>query len=291
MTVCIAAICAWNQQRMIVGASDRMLTAGDIEFEPPQTKIFGFGLGHVTALVAGDTAAQTEICFKVQQEVMARTVAYVPEIADIYAREFASYRRKQAEQALLIPIGLTLDDFIKRQREIPAQVVAMISEELRSSEIEAEAIITGIDANGAHIYVVRDPGLAVCNDSVGFAAIGIGEWHAQSQFMFARYTNIWSFPRAAVLTYSAKKRAEVAPGVGRDTDMFFIGPGLSPYTLILPELQTKIDEIYEDTQTREKDIQEKAHGKFEKYVEEILKRAAERQTDGVGDAEPSDNET
>jgi hypothetical protein len=33
MTVCIAALCLWETKPLVIGASDRMLTAGDIEFE------------------------------------------------------------------------------------------------------------------------------------------------------------------------------------------------------------------------------------------------------------------
>jgi hypothetical protein len=36
MTVCAAAMC--EQAGIVIGAADRMITSGDIEFEPPQTK-------------------------------------------------------------------------------------------------------------------------------------------------------------------------------------------------------------------------------------------------------------
>ena len=37
VTVCVAAICEGNSY--LIGASDRMLTTSDIEFEPQQSKI------------------------------------------------------------------------------------------------------------------------------------------------------------------------------------------------------------------------------------------------------------
>jgi hypothetical protein len=49
-----------------------------------------------------------------------------------------------------------------------------------------EAIITGIDLGGPHIYV--SDGIEIrCSDSSGFAAVGSGAWHASSQFMLARH--------------------------------------------------------------------------------------------------------
>ena len=62
MTVCIAAICRTSEnQYIIIGASDRKVTAGDIQFEPPIQKIYHFS-SHIIALTAGDALAQKEVC-------------------------------------------------------------------------------------------------------------------------------------------------------------------------------------------------------------------------------------
>lgn len=275
MTICIAAICTWGAQKMIVGASDRMLTAGDIEFEPSQSKIFALTpTGHVIALTAGDTAAQTEICTKTSQQLTKRTVTDIGEIADIYGHQFAACRRRRSEQAILAPLGLDIESFAARQREMLPQLVDRIATDLRDHKLEAETIITGVDASGGHIYVIRDPGEIARNDGVGFAAIGLGEWHAASQFMFRRYTSQWTFPRASMLTYSAKKRAEVAPGVGRETDMFYIGPGFSRCNYFAPELQEQLTNIYDNSIAEEEKSAERALKGFEQYVHEALRKAA-----------------
>ena len=76
MTVCIAALCTWpdNGSLMIVGASDRMLSAPDIKFEPPQSKIYSFG-ENVIALLAGDPYAQRSICYETSRVLEARKKA------------------------------------------------------------------------------------------------------------------------------------------------------------------------------------------------------------------------
>src|SRR6185503_18005785 len=89
-------------------------------------------------------------------------------------------------------------------------------------------IIAGIDGGGAHLYAGQE-GKFSCEDAVGFAAIGAGSWHAQSQFMFARYTRSMPAAKALYLVFAAKKRAETAPGVGPETDMFIIGPQPGTY--------------------------------------------------------------
>ena len=57
MTVCVAAIC---ERGMVVSVSDRMITAGDIEFEAPQRKVWHLTTS-VCVMSAGDTTLQAEI--------------------------------------------------------------------------------------------------------------------------------------------------------------------------------------------------------------------------------------
>lgn len=90
MTVCIGAICTWNNQPMIIGASDRMLTAGDIEFEPPQPKAVQI-TPHVISLIAGDSSAQATISANTRKEISnvsaTAPVTQVEDMAHIYARQ------------------------------------------------------------------------------------------------------------------------------------------------------------------------------------------------------------
>jgi hypothetical protein len=79
-----------------------------------------------------------------------------------------------------------------------------------------------------------DDGRVSCNDGIGFAAIGIGARHAESQIMLNKHS--WNSPSvdSALLGYIAKKRSEVAPGVGEGTDVFTIGPVVGSL-VILPQ--------------------------------------------------------
>src|SRR3954469_22055271 len=63
VTVCIAAICQGpGDIPSIIGATDRKVTAQDIQYEPDSPlKVWDLGQGNV-ALIAGETDAQTEIC-------------------------------------------------------------------------------------------------------------------------------------------------------------------------------------------------------------------------------------
>ncbi len=77
-----------------------------------------------------------------------------------------------------------------------------------------------------------------------------------------------------LLAYSAKKRAEVAPGVGEVTDMFIAGWGNPAVTTIaVPHLE-KLQEIYERQQAQTSAAIRDATEMATQYVDEIAKAAA-----------------
>jgi len=111
---------------------------------------------------------------------------------------------------------------------------------------DVEAIFAGIDMSGPHLYVVRN-GNVSCEDRIGFAAIGVGSWHAESLFMAAGHTRAATTSRALYLTFAAKKRAEIAPGVGVETDMFMIGPQLGSYISIRDSIIQDLGRFYKSS--------------------------------------------
>ena len=213
-------MCQTESLPVVVAASDRMLTAGDIEFEPPQTKAYRVGENAII-LVAGDMATQVRVCNDTYASVLEHPTTSIADIADRYADSFALLRQERAERTLLTPLGLNLGSFAKKSTISP-ELVNRLTGELRHYTLDVEAIVAGVDSAGAHIFVITDPGIAVCNDAIGFAAVGFGDRHAESQFMLARFTHRWPLSQTLFLTYSAKRRAEVAPSVGQQTDLHVI---------------------------------------------------------------------
>jgi hypothetical protein len=185
VTVCVAALCEGGN---IFGASDRMLTAGDVEFEPGAGKIRELTTS-IALMTAGDSSLQTEIISRISLDVVARIDAdpknwwHVKDVADLYARHYSAVKRERSERSILAPLGLTHDSFIARQAVIADSFIRNLTTELINFSMPSVAtIITGSDPVGEHIYVVTG-GDVECLDAVGFAAIGIGRWHANSQFM------------------------------------------------------------------------------------------------------------
>lgn len=249
-------------------------------------------------MVAGDAAFQAEILFKVQADIAAHVKASptvwlsVEQVSQMYVGHYNAVRFKKAENKILAPLGMDGPSFINNQQRMSPQLVDKLAVELLNFEVpESATIFTGVDTAGAHIYTAHN-GVMSCNDVVGFSAIGAGAWHADSQLMFAAHTKWKVFAEALLTTYSAKKRSEVAPGVGAATDMFYIGPVLGSYTLIGSHVLSKLEKIYKEEQGKQTKARQISRTQTNDYIEELSKSATPKEQSetpkDVGRTESSD---
>ena len=278
MTICIATIA----NGCIFGAADRMKTAGDVQYEPASAKIFKL-TSSMTAMTSGDSAFQAEILKRTYEKVAAKINANpsewakVEDVAYLYAKTRNEIRAKRAENSILLPLGLTQDSFLSRQNEMSDDFIASVSKELLNFDVpDVSTIISGIDSAGPHIFMVQDDNVS-CRDTTCFASIGIGARHASSQLMLAGLTSYTSIPEALFLTYIAKKRSEVSPGVGDETDMFIIGPNPGTYNPLKIDHIFKLETEYRNLSTGENIVFEKAKVEITNYVIEIIKNAVQEQ--------------
>jgi hypothetical protein len=82
--------------------------------------------------------------------------------------------------------------------------------------------VVGSDGENAQIYHVDPYGNDTCLDGVGFGAIGIGAWHAKSRLMQVGHTSSRILAPTLASIFASKKNAEIAPGVGLNTDMHIV---------------------------------------------------------------------
>jgi hypothetical protein len=282
MTVCVAAICENNST--VVCASDRMLTTGDVEFEPQKSKIILL-TNSIIIMTAGDSSLQSKIIQKVKRDVRNRIQAEpqnwwkVEDVVGLYNRYFFQAKQKKAENDILAPLNLDSNSFIANQQTMNPQLVSLLCSEIINFKMpQIAAIFTGVDTDGAHIYTFEDENIQ-CLDSVGFGSIGIGQRHSNSEFMFASHVGTNKLPETLLLAYSAKKRAEVAPGVGRGTDMCFIGPYLGSFYMPKEdeEIFKKLGDIYKKTQDEIKTSGQKAKKDISEYIQKLVEAAVAAQ--------------
>jgi len=80
-----------------------------------------------------------------------------------------------------------------------------------------------------------------------------------------------------LLSYSAKKRAEAAPGVGKETDVIVIGPRLGEMVKIEEAHLSKLDALYQESRTKHERIQKQTQEKAKKLVEEVREEYRKRE--------------
>jgi hypothetical protein len=110
----------------------------------------------------------------------------------------------------------------------------------------------GLDPTGSHIYEVHD-GESGCFDAIGYAAIGAGARYARAHFMMSSQVIFVLCSRTLWATYLAKKRSEVAPGVGEATDIAMLGPQLggNVYFSKNPAIIKQLESVYKRTRQME----------------------------------------
>jgi hypothetical protein len=243
MTICVASLC--EKANSIVFASDRMITAGflALEFEHPTSKIDILS-DHCIGLTTGDVLANIELfraCKNFVQQIQSPSIEL---IANQIGEQFVILRRKRAEETLLKPRGITLNSFYQEGliSKLPSDLSMVIDRGIHQCEYPIELIITGVDNSGAHIYGIRDPGIVTCYDSLGYHAVGSGMSHALLSFVANEGNSDNDINMAVFLTYEAKRKAEVAQGVGEATDIGIIND--KRIKMLSEEEKKKLDQIY-----------------------------------------------
>jgi len=222
MTVCIAAICEKNKS--IVVASDRMITAPFLarEFEHDQSKIHVIDK-EVVALTAGDATRAIDIFRIIESKLSSESDNSTKEIARMICEEYEKLRIQKIESIYFQPRGMTIEAFYKeRAKQLPEQLAIFLDKCMSQQELGLSLIIAGIDESEAHIFTILDPGNMECFDTIGFQAIGIGESHALNSLIGKKISINDNLLTCIYNVYEAKKISEVAPGVGKFTDMSII---------------------------------------------------------------------
>ena len=258
MTVCVAGLFQWNYGtnevpdwgRAGILLSDRMLTAGDVQYEPNQRKWADIGSNACLA-IAGDVSLHSQAIKDTYSQLRGDPQPHPYDVALIYGRAIQAIKRRVSEDLYLAPLGLNTDTLIAQTCEISEGLTNALMERLHGhegAEVEAPVVgssqVLGSSQSHAQIYSVDTKGTVSCMDDIGFAAIGIGSGHAKSLLMQAGYTNIGRLAPAVSLLYGAKRAAEAAPGVGRATDIQVImRHGRFP---LWPDFQRRLEDLYNE---------------------------------------------
>ena len=161
-------------------ASDRMLSAPflTLEFDHADAKIDPIGNSCV-ALTAGDALSVQDILvggFGVATQLMDPQVDL---IAEQIRSRFVEVRKRRINEVILGPRGMDFETFYAGGiQRLPQDLAMFIDSQIQQSQLGSSIILAGVDATGAHIFAIEDPGTTMCFDRLGYHSVGSGHRHA-----------------------------------------------------------------------------------------------------------------
>ncbi len=226
MTICIAAIS--NSGKYCCYAVDTMITAQfpiGYEFETKDVrKIYPLN-ENVYVLTAGDALGASTIIKKLISKHKLEEKQTVKEITELLLEEYQNYRRELIQQIHFFPRGLNIATYYEIQQKLQIGLVNILDNQLANFDLNVSLIILGYDKDGqksCHLYSINNPGVLICHDEIGFACIGSGAPHATYYLIGEKYKKTMDKAEVKKLVLEAKKKSEVAPGVGQDTTFDFL---------------------------------------------------------------------
>lgn len=222
MTICIAALC--DDATKVVMCSDRMITTEKyaIKFEHEIPKIEEIN-GNCAAVSAGDSLSSQEVLENGKEFLEESESPSVEEIVGAVKIAYAMARTREISERVL---GLwpAIGECEPDEEDLgpPDGVFEEMTKEVLEYDLIVELLIGGVDESGGHIHLVANPGSSACFDPLGFHAIGMGEPHAVATLVSSGYNSTFSLKQSIFLVFLAKKVAEKAPGVGKQTDLCYI---------------------------------------------------------------------
>lgn len=217
MTICIVGVCDLRDglPRTAVAIADRMITAGDTEFEQEAFSKIDTLTGNCVAITAGSALAHTDLFNATKAKFIGTPAPPIDQVVTEIKSNFVKYRTARAVERYFKPLGITLAYFLENQRSLDNTLVIRLSRLLEEANLGLRIVVAGVDTMGAHVYCIFDPGTSECFDAIGYCSIGSGQRHADSSLINTSYNIEISVEKALYLMYVAKKKAELAPGVGR----------------------------------------------------------------------------
>lgn len=279
MTVGIGAIC--ENGKAVVVAADKMITFGNpmnLQTEPPALKKI-FELTEKALLVfSGSTADGEEIIAGARPTIAANPRQPMKDVAEVVKQSYANHKQRRIEDNILRPmLGADFAKFQNLVAQSPtSQILQQVLGLIMQHNLNTDVLIAGLDDTGAHVFIVTHPGQLLPLATTGFGAVGSGAVHAAVRLSLSQHTGAASLIDTLYNVYEAKRSAEVAPGVGKLTDLALIYNGR--ICSAGPDLLKALDNSHKEKPT----LSKHEHDALKKACDECIK-PAEPAKPGVAD--------
>ena len=178
----------------------------------------------VCALIAGDILLGNEVLDKAKLNMLRQKDGgfTATEAGEIVRTSYQNVRLNKIIQREIEPRGLDLNSYYSSHQQLSPNVVQMIDNALSNVDMGVQLLIAGANGESFSIYTIVNPGTISDNSSIGRGAIGSGAPHALYSLIEDGYEPSFGKDKVIELVSKAKKRSEVAPGVGQETTIIAI---------------------------------------------------------------------
>lgn len=248
MTVCIGAICEGGKSAVAV--ADKMVTFGppmSLQMEPSALKkIAQVNDQSVVILFSGSVPDGEELLSLMKNACKPFGKMSIANIAEAAKSSYIALKGKRVEETLLRPLlGADYQKFQSLVAQAPSsQILQQILGMIMQHNLMLEVLVVGMDDSGSHLSIVVHPGVLLPMETTGYAAVGTGAVHAMVRLSLGQHNKVASLVDTVYNVYEAKKAAEVAPGVGKLTDMAIIKDGRVCF--MKPEMFKALEEAHKE---------------------------------------------
>jgi len=224
VTVCIASICSQEKPLdTIVCVSDTKLSQHHYSEDVATIKLQDVHKDwHV--LISGTFGDRRRILEEVSKAVSLFPKVPQSEMEDIFIAAYQNYARRLANEAVLAPYHLTLEEFRKSRNDLGDVLYERIWSEIQRIVVGCDFLVCGFPNDRAAVFSVSNPSVdkpsfITHHGDLGFGVIGSGAFIAESTLYAYRQSFIDPIAPTVYKTLSAKFCAETATDVGETTHM------------------------------------------------------------------------
>ena len=239
MTICIAAIGKNSNEEFIIFATDHMVTTPSGQFEQSIEKFKAINKTTV-AMFSGNALLFQKIMDKLDSKLKDSEYG---KLADAIHTSMRDVRIETFEKEVLGIYNLKLPELKAfLDKKIENNYVNDMLFKLSAYSLGSAILTVGFKDQSAQITLITEY-IKVEHRDLNFGAIGSGEAQAINTLMFQKHSKDNDLGTTLYNVYKAKRNAEVAVGVGKETDMYILHQkkGL---IRIKPSYEKQLDEVY-----------------------------------------------
>lgn len=237
MTICIAAICEKNGKEHVVFATDHMITAPSGQFEHSITKFKELDENTI-AMLSGQA-----LLFDSLIKISKKNLSFEKKKEEIFTN-IRNKREESIKNELLSKYGIEKTVLLNALAgQIPNPFINTMLLSLAEYELKTLILLIGFDKGVCQISEISEYGIVDFRD-INFHAIGSGAGQAINTLLFQRHSKTNDIKETLYNVYKAKRNAEVAGGVGRETDVLVLCKDKKPKNLKKAEIEI-LESIYQ----------------------------------------------